>query len=40
LFGIGAQEALLVGILAIVFGPGKLTEATREYGTVLGKARK
>jgi Sec-independent protein translocase protein TatA len=41
MFGIGAQEAILIGVLTlIVFGPAGLAEAARECGAALGKSRR
>ncbi len=40
MLGLGAQEILLISILALlVFGPRKLAETARELGTALGEAR-
>jgi Sec-independent protein translocase protein TatA len=40
-FGVGAPEALLIGLVALlVFGPARLTEAAREWGAVVGRARR
>ncbi|WP_166172364.1 Sec-independent protein translocase subunit TatA/TatB [Rubrobacter tropicus] len=41
MFGVGAPEALFIGLIALfVFGPGNLAEATRIAGAMLGKAQR
>ena len=41
MFGVGAPEALLIGLVALlVFGPERLTGAAREWGAVVGRARR
>lgn len=40
MFGVGAPEALLIGLVALlVFGPARLTGAAREWGAAVGRAR-
>lgn len=40
MFGIGAQEILIIGLLAlVVFGPGKLPQMARDLGGFVQKAR-
>jgi sec-independent protein translocase protein TatB len=40
-FGVGAPEALLIGLVALlVFGPARLTGVAREWGAVVGRARR
>jgi Sec-independent protein translocase protein TatA len=40
MFGIGAQEMVLIGVLfLIIFGPGKFVETARELGKFTRKAR-
>ena len=40
MFGIGAQEMVLIGILClVVFGPGKLPEIARDLGRYVAQAR-
>ena len=41
MFGVDAAEALFISLVALlVFGPGRLAEAARETGAMLGKARR
>lgn len=41
MFGVVAPEALLIGLVALlVFGPARLTGAAREWGSVVGRARR
>ena len=41
MFGVGAPEALLIGLVALlVFGPERLTGAAREWGAIVGRARR
>lgn len=41
MLGIGGPEILFVGLIAlVVFGPGRLAETARWWGSTLGKARR
>ena len=41
MFGVSAPQALLIGFVALlVFGPERLTGAAREWGAVVGRARR
>lgn len=41
MFGIGAQEMVVIGLLfLIVFGPGKLPTMARDFGRFVGEARR
>lgn len=40
MFGIGAQEMVVIGVLCLViFGPGKLTQMARDLGRFVAQAR-
>ncbi len=40
MFGIGPQELIIIGLLAlIIFGPGKLTSMARDLGRFVNEAR-
>ncbi len=41
MFGIGAQEMVIIGLLfLVVFGPGKLPGMARDFGRFVGGARR
>ncbi|MBA3474590.1 MAG: twin-arginine translocase TatA/TatE family subunit [Rubrobacter sp.] len=41
MFGIGAQEMIVIGLLfLVVFGPGKLPGMARDFGRFVGEARR
>ena len=41
MFGVGAPEALFISLVALlVFGSRRLAEVAREWGSLLGKARR
>lgn len=41
MLSVGTPEALFIGLVALlVFGPVRLTEAAREWGAMLGRARR
>lgn len=41
MFGVGAPEALFISLVALlIFGPRRLAEVARGWGSLLGKARR
>ena len=41
MFGVGAPEALFIGLVALlIFGPRRLAEVARGWGSLLGKVRR